>query len=295
MKKIRTVINTKPEFSKLPAKLDPKAKTSPFKMNPQVYEWIRDFLKAGGDPNRVNEMIPGRPDLMYSYLEYHNEYDRIKQAEYGQDDYETLKNIAKDMEESLEFALSLKRKAKGSKRKSEHKYKIYFDFLDDAIELISNLIYLGYSPKFICMKLSESMPGITPMIYSHWKDETDHVDELIFAYKASGEEFMHSAKDFMEEWLDPNKHPELGVQHVGLVREIGLWKQRMAEFMDRKKFGKRIEIFDETPQKKYLEGKDLDKFLEGLEKARFGNPSESDEKKEEEKSEESEYTEFEEL
>jgi hypothetical protein len=147
-------------------------------------------------------------------------------------------------------------------------YEKQYRFLDSRIEQIENMIYLCVSPKRICIELAKSCHGLTPIIYHHWKDETKYLDRIKFAYTASAEEHMNSAHEFLQEWLDPSIHPELDMQHVGIVREIGLFRSRMAEFLDRKKWGKKVEIVDERPQTKVISGRDLQTFLEGINNAK---------------------------
>ena len=292
---MKTKRNKPPSLPKnLPAKIDPKAKTPSNIMNPYMYEQIRDYLKNGGERERVNQMIPGHPELLQEYEKYGNEYDRIKQAEYAQEDWEKLKKIVDDMEDNMKMIVSLKRKAKeeNKSRKTEHKYQKFFDFLDANIDFITNLIYLRHSPKSIVSILRDIEPALTNMIFHHWKEETELVDELIFAYKASGEEHMNYAKEFMEEWLNPKIHPELNFHHTALVREIGLFHQRFAEYMDRKRWGKKIEIIEEKEQRKVIEGKNLDKLLEKMDslverRRKMDEPEESGEN--------IEFTEFEEI
>lgn len=258
----------------LPAIIDPKRKTSPFEMNELMYEWIKEYLENGGDKSAIDSML-GIDGLYEAYKRYRWEYNRIKTSEAGQPSWEILKQMAHEMEEDLRVVQLLKKKQ--GKRKNDSKYEAQFQFLDSNIEYICNLIYTLRSNLWIAGHMKHcGCPNLTPIIFEYWMKETDKVDELIFAYKASANQHMAHAVEFMKEWLDPELHPELGMQHVGLVREIGLYHQRFAEYMDRKKFGKRIEVVDETPQKKYLEGKDLDKFLEGLDKSGREDAEEGD-------------------
>ena len=285
--------NKKPEFSERKRKVEVSIRFDPKEMNPQMYERIRDYLRNGGDKDRIATMVPGYPNLYETYKRYGDEYHRIKNAEYGQEDLDTLNKIADEMEENLNFGLSLRRnntKGEKSERKTEHKYQAQFDFLDKNIELIANLIYLRKPTKDIVNMMRDYMPSLTNIIYCYWAKETEKVDELIFAYQSSGEEYMQWAKEFLMEWLVKE---DLSMQHVGLVREISLWSSRYAEFMDRKRWGKKIEIIEEKPQQKVITGKDLDKFLQGLNDAFEERDNDDDIK--EEKRDDGEFTEFEEI
>ena len=267
-------------------------KRDPYEMNAQIYAMILAFIKKNnlklGDNTAaiINKLIPGKPELYTSFRQFKRRYDADKRLEKKQAQLDGLNKVIDNMEEHREFGLSLvKKRAKKSK---DNPYQVQFDFLDKNIELIENLIYLCVSPKRICQQLHPDCTTLTPIIFHHWKDETTHIDRLIFAYKASAEEHINKGMEFMKEWLAA---PELDMQHVGIVREIGIYHSRMAEFLDRKKWGKKVEVVDERPQQKVLDGRDLNAFLQGINDA----ADRMREKREDEPNDNDEYEDAEEV
>ena len=276
-------------------------KFDPYEMNPTIYKMILDFIEIRGltteqgKKHYVNKLMPNKPNLYDTFLAYRRIYLQIVRSEKKQQLVDKLNEEIDNMEDHKNFGLSLvKKRVKGDKKK-DHIYKKEFDFFDKNIELIQNMIYMGVSPVRICEHFYPKMKSITPIIFAYWKDETKHIEKLIFAYKSSGEQHMYLSKDFMMDWLDKEKHPELDMQHVGIVREIALWHSRMAGFLDRKKWGAKVEVTDERAQVKVISGKDLNSFLEGLGKVAEKINSESEESEEgEESAEDIDFTDFEE-
>ena len=245
----------------------------PYEMNDFIYKMIVDFIRLRGLNNKegikhfVNRLIPGKPLLYDTFILYHKRFKKIQLIEKKQLLVDKLNEEMDNMEEHKNFGLSIIKKKRKKGEKEQHEYQREFDFLDSKIEEIQNMIYLGVSPKRICEFYFNQYPkmfALTPIIFAYWAEETKHIEKIKFAYKASAEEHMNLSRDFMLEWLNKEKHPELDMQHVGIVREIALWHSRMAEFHDRKRYGKKIEITNETAQTKVISGKDLNAFLEGL-------------------------------
>lgn len=315
---------------KLPKRLEPKirdikykskteiAKFDPYEMNDQVFEMITKFLSLRNfdiytlfnstkRDNRekinsrlkakfiVNKFLPNKPHLWESYVAYRGIYYKNLEIKKKQELLDQINEEAQDMEDHLKFGLSITKKR--VKTEKDDPYKKYYDFLDLRIDEVENLIYLGVSPKKICLHLSKFIIGLTPIIYHHWKDSTKHINRIIFAYKASAEEHMNLSKEFMEKWLS-NK--DLDMQHVGIVREVALWHSRMAGFYDRKKFGAKVEIIDDKPAQKVLKGADIVDFLSEVGKAakRINDMENAEEIEEEDKDKEEEengYSDFEEI
>ena len=242
----------------------------PYEMSESIYNRIVAYVESSGLKNKkaienlVNHLFNGKRNLYKSYILYGKYKKKLQLREYKEKKLKELNEYIENMKEYREFGLSIKpQKQKANRGKKEHPHKEIFDWLDLHVPQITELIYLGCSPKQICLKLGPFCAGLglSPMVFHHWKDETEHIDELQYAYKCSAEEHMNRSSEFMREWL---ANPDLTMQHVGIVREIGLWHSRMAEFLDRKRWGRKIEITNDQPQRKVLDGKDINKVLQKL-------------------------------
>lgn len=239
----------------------------------------------------INRQVPGKPNLWETFRRYKKTYEKIKLSKAKQLLLDRINDKINDMEEAKNFGLQLRKK----RDKPEDAYAREFAFLDNKIDDIEVLIYLGVSPTRICYELSKTFKSLNPIVFHRWSDSTEHVDRLIYASKKSAENYIHLGKDFLLDWLNPEIHPELDMQHTSIVREVALYYSRMAEFADRKKYGKQIKVEDDRPQQKVLHGADLLKYLSGLnDLADKLNNTQDGEKSNESSNEESEYTDFEE-
>lgn len=175
-------------------------------------------------------------------------------------------------------------KKRGRKKDLNPEYKAEFEYLDSRIDQIEDLIVLCVPPIKIAQKMSDEWfaisnyykNGIRPTIFLKWLEETVYVERIKAAERYSAEVQMTLGVEFMKEWL--NK-PILNMQHVGIVREIGLWHSRQAGFLNQKKYGKKIELSDGAPAAKVISGHDLEKFLEGITDAadKINNKKQEDE------------------
>lgn len=289
-----------------------------FLMNIELYNRINNALeknRIGSDETRirqfVNRLIKSRPSLYRQWSAFHEIRIKLKKKENSDWIVNELLKHLENMEENKNFGLSVIKDRRGSgssgsksrtkKSENTHEYQEFFDILDENIKAIQELIILCVTPKKIVIELSGRVGGLRKLnmtIYYSWKDYTKYQNELKMAVKYSAAEYMHLSVEFMEDWL--NK-PFLEMKHSAIVREIGLYYSRMAGFLDQQKWGKKVEIIDDRPQNKVLDGRDLETFLAGLGdvaereriKARsvqFSKDVEEDAEKEEEG-----FTEFEEM
>lgn len=283
-----------------------------FQFDHNAWFFVSNFLLNGGKIEDIcflflqRELIPEGCETSVSrayykrWLDYY-ETIQIRANNYlGQKILDDLNEKKKNMKDHISTGLSITKKRKKIK---EDSYQRFYNELDNRIELIENLIYLCLSPKQICLALIkphkttegqtlQPIRYLTPIIFHRWLEVTNHVDRIQFAYKCSADEHMARAEEFMLDWLSK---PELDMQHVGIVREVGLFHSRMADYMNRKKYGKQTTVLDEKPQSKVIAGRDMQKFLENLTTIanKINNPEENTEESND--SDEEEYEEFEEI
>ena len=259
--------NIPPTFTELNRKRLFKGKLpeyDKYEINFQVYEMVRDYIRSGATKKDVNKMFPGKPKLFEAYEKYKSEFKQEKKLDNKQKETDRLNKYIDDMEEHKEFGLSLIRK-RAKKIKNDPNKPLY-NWLDSKLDEICELIYLCVSPKNICYNLLDKYTTarelkLTPLKFHRWKDITQHIEDLQFAYKTSAEEHINMGKDILEHAALDQK---LDMQHASVIRQLSIYHARMAEFLDRKKYGQKVQIIDERPQQKVIGGKDLDKFLSGL-------------------------------
>jgi hypothetical protein len=179
-------------------------------------------------------------------------------------------------------------------------YDLEFNFLNLNIDRIEDMIMLCLSPYEICERLSVSWSGISGnnekfrmLVYLKWCEETKYLDRITNATRLSADIEMSLGKDFMIRWLN---NPNLDMQHVGLVREIGLYYSRMAEFKNRGKFARRLKYEDNNERKGNITiTKDavLD-YLKGLDD-KEGIGTSSNESDKQSKGNEDDFIDFEEM
>ncbi len=252
-------------------------------LSEDYYKLILQQIKSRGLTNKkgieffVNRLFPNQSRLYDIFLRFHENYIKNKRYEErkikGQALMDKLNDEKDNMEDAKNFGLQIskRKKKKGDKEELTEQQQRIYKRLDEIVDNVCLWIYLCVSPKRICIELckndSKYFFDLNPIIYNHWADWTEHKEKLVYAWKKSAEEHMFASQEFLLEWLDKEKHPELNMQHVGIVREVALWKSRMAGFLDRKKFGAKVEITDDQKQVRVLTGSDLNKFLEGITKA----------------------------
>jgi len=273
-------------------------KYDPMVMDRVLYETITELLERANLKRWkakiwfVNHLIQGRPHLWDDYYGFRYINLSLVRREIREKSYQELLDKIEDMNDFRNLGLSLKGKRK--KPQPQNPYQREFNFLDENITKIENFIYLTVSPKRMCMEFAKQMPTITPIIFHRWKEETQFIERLRFAYTCSAEEHMNQSREFLLEWLGK---PELDMQHVGIVREVALWSSRMAEYLNRKQWGKKVEVIDDRPQQKVMDGKDLKSFLSSINTiaGNINNPTEQDEFEEDFEEQSGDFTDFEEV
>ncbi len=269
LKLVKRKANRFPTFPRQQYKFRIKKKEyDPWLMDAFIYNLILNNIKLRklkSDKAKefyVNTMLPARPDLWHHFNEYAKIVEFNEKVAKNQRILDELNKILDDMKDTDNFGRELVSKKKKPREGSEEdKYQKEFEYFDSNIDKIMEWIVLCVPPKRIVYELKTWFPGLSMTAFYYWKDWTKHGKKLAFAYKCSGEEHMHLSQEFMLNWLNS---PRLDMQHVGIVREIGLYHSRMAEFLDRKKWGRKVEITNEKPAPKMISGRDLTKFLEGI-------------------------------
>lgn len=304
----------------------------PYEMNGEIYEMIKLYIANGFTEDEINQLIPGKPNLYSHYIAFSDSYEKKKDEEFkkwaeqekglmkvlnfeegrikakvtnekkkrkkeikNKRITKKLTNKLNDIKDFRKMKQLIKSTRIGGKKKGSDinpEYKEEFEFLDSQIEKIEDLIVLCVTPLRIIAELNKVWKReVRPTIFFKWIEESKYIKRLKEAERHSAEVQISLGKEFMLSWLN---NPELNMQHVGIVREIGLWHSRQAGFLNRRKWGNKVEVVDDRPQQKIISGKDINMFLEGLTNA-AKNREEEESADESEGENQGEFSDYEEV
>lgn len=223
------------------------------------YNLIKIWLKAGWTKEKIQKTLGDKiPKFWSKYKAYEYSKEKFQQ---DKENRVFLQEKLNDMTDFNKMVVNVNKDKRGKTKKDE---KQWFDYLDENIEAICELIYMTVPPPRIVDKLNKEyngLLGLTYMCFNRWTLCTKNSEELALAAKASGEVHIHAGLEFMKDWLN---REELDMKHAAIIREIGNYHSRMAAFYDQKKWGKVIHLEEGKKEQKFISGENLREALSGL-------------------------------